>query len=421
MTPGSTITITGSGFGPGGQLVSWDDFESGSDGLALHNVDPVIGPRWTNMVPTNVVRYSAERALSGTLSAKIHWQTYSICAFGWTNQGPHRTIYMTLWRYHDPSDPVLPPTYNHKVAYFYGAGSSGGATELQQWLPFMIPAGTQGWASQLQNQPGRIYYWNGPTYGQTNYNWGRWETYIAYDTTPAADDGYVENWYNCVRYVSSGGQNLCDVVGGNAVDDIRIGHMFQGYENMTYVRSYIDDVYISTSRARVELGNASTFTNCTTREILVPQSWGAGVISATMRYSRFTPGSQAYVFVVHENGTTSSGHQVTLSGSGDTVPPTLTIISPVAAGGTYESPALTVDVSGTASDNVGVAVVRWSNSLGGSGVAQGTNSWNVADLPLQPGTNLVTITAVDAAGNETQRQITVLYDTPGPPGQPIRN
>ncbi len=416
MVPGATVTITGTNFGAGGQLLSWDDFERGSNGTTIHNVAPVVGPNWTNMIPTNPARYSNERSNSGSMSAKISWETYSICAFGTTNIGAQRSIYMTFWRYHDPSNPTLAPTYNHKTAYFYGP-----ANELNQWLPFMIPAGTQGWASQLQNQPGRIYYWNGPTYAQTTYNWGRWETFINYDTSLATNDGYVEDWYNCVRYVSSANQDLSNTEGGNGVEDIRIGHMFQGYENMDYVRSYIDDVYISTSRARVELGNASTFTACTLREILVPQSWGSSVITATMRYNRFTPGSQAWLFVVDANGTPSAGRQVTLGGSADTTPPSLGITAPVAPGGTYDAPALTVDVSGTASDNVGIGSIRWANSLGGSGVAQGTTTWLVDNLPLQPGTNVVTVTAADNAGNETQRQITVLYQAPGMPGQPIRN
>lgn len=415
-TSGSTITITGSNFGPGGQLITWDDFEGGANGDAIHSVEPVIGPTWTNMVPSNMVRYSNERSLSGSLSAKVSWDAYSIAAFGWTNRGPFRTVYMTFWRYHDPSSPVLQVTDNHKLAYFYGPDAAG---ELNQWLPFMIPAGTQGWASQLQNRPGRIYYWNGPTYSQTNYNWGRWETYIAYETTVEADNGYVEDWYNCVRYVSAGNQNLCDVAGGNAVDDIRIGHMYQGYEAMDYIRSYYDDVYISTSRARVELGNAPVFTNCTQREILIPESWESGTITARLHYSRFAGGSQAYVFVVDENGVASPGRAVTLAGTGDTVGPTLSISTPVAAGGTFDCPAMYVNVTGTASDNTAVALVRWSNSAGGSGIAQGTTSWSVSNLPLQWGTNEITVTAVDNGGLETQGRITVQFVGPAQPGQPI--
>ena len=64
-------------------------------------------------------------------------------------------------------------------------------------------------------------------------------------------------------------------------------------------------------------------------------------------------------------------------------------------------------MSGTASDNVGVAAVKWSVSTGGSGDAVGTTAWS-ARVPLLTGTNVVTLRAYDAAGNSGWRTITVV-------------
>ena len=44
---------------------------------------------------------------------------------------------------------------------------------------------------------------------------------------------------------------------------------------------------------------------------------------------------------------------------------------------------------------------------GGSGVASGTTSWAMANIPLQTGTNVITVTAVDAAGNRGTDTLTV--------------
>ena len=66
-----------------------------------------------------------------------------------------------------------------------------------------------------------------------------------------------------------------------------------------------------------------------------------------------------------------------------------------------------IAVSGTASDNVGVAVVKWTTSNGYSGTAAGTGTWS-ASVPLLVGTNVVTIRAFDAAGNSSWRAITVV-------------
>src|SRR5690606_8276847 len=61
--------------------------------------------------------------------------------------------------------------------------------------------------------------------------------------------------------------------------------------------------------------------------------------------------------------------------SGDTTAPTVTITSPTSAT-TYATNQSSIALQGTASDNVGVTQVTWSNSRGGSGTASGTTSWS---------------------------------------------
>jgi hypothetical protein len=91
--------------------------------------------------------------------------------------------------------------------------------------------------------------------------------------------------------------------------------------------------------------------------------------------------------------------------SGDTTPPTLQIKSP---GFTVVSTsASAIAISGTASDNVAVTVVKWTNSTGDAGVAAGTASWS-ANVPLLVGTNSITLRAYDAAGNSAWRALTVV-------------
>ena len=90
----------------------------------------------------------------------------------------------------------------------------------------------------------------------------------------------------------------------------------------------------------------------------------------------------------------------------DGVPPTVDITAP-ATGATFSTTSTTIAIAGTASDNVGVSQVSWSNNKGGSGVATGTTSWSVASVSLQPGANVITVTAKDAAGNLATDVLTV--------------
>ncbi len=97
--------------------------------------------------------------------------------------------------------------------------------------------------------------------------------------------------------------------------------------------------------------------------------------------------------------------QPTPTPGGDTTPPSVKILSP---GSTIISTSLaSIHLSGTASDNVGVASVRYATSTGASGPTTGTTIWSV-DVPVLVGTTTITIRAYDAAGNSGWRALTVV-------------
>ncbi|MET1081621.1 MAG: DUF4082 domain-containing protein, partial [Burkholderiales bacterium] len=99
----------------------------------------------------------------------------------------------------------------------------------------------------------------------------------------------------------------------------------------------------------------------------------------------------------------------------DTTAPTVAITTPTSAP-TFSTGTTPLNLGGTASDNVGVTQVSWTNDRGGSGVASGTTTWSVSGIPLQSGVNLITVTARDAANNPGTATLSVTYtpDTSGP-------
>ncbi|MEN6355815.1 MAG: hypothetical protein ABFD83_01885 [Armatimonadota bacterium] len=77
---------------------------------------------------------------------------------------------------------------------------------------------------------------------------------------------------------------------------------------------------------------------------------------------------------------------------------------------TYTTPRPILDIAGTADDDsngVGINSVTWSNDRGGSGTCSGTTSWVHNGIYLEPGTNVITITAYDTPGNSTRYTLTV--------------
>jgi hypothetical protein len=88
------------------------------------------------------------------------------------------------------------------------------------------------------------------------------------------------------------------------------------------------------------------------------------------------------------------------------LPPTVTITSPT-TDPAFVSPSSVLSIAGTATDDVGVFQVAWFNDRGGAGIATGTNDWSVPSIPLLPGQNVITVTAIDTNGNASQDTLTV--------------
>ncbi len=98
----------------------------------------------------------------------------------------------------------------------------------------------------------------------------------------------------------------------------------------------------------------------------------------------------------------------------DTTAPTVAITTPTASG-SYSTANATVALGGTTSDNVGVTSVTWTNAASNiNGTASLTSpSWSIASVALALGSNAITVTAHDAAGNNRNATLTVTYNPGG--------
>lgn len=100
----------------------------------------------------------------------------------------------------------------------------------------------------------------------------------------------------------------------------------------------------------------------------------------------------------------------------DTQSPVVAITSPT-SGTSYSTENASINIGGTASDNIGVNRVAWRSSTGGSGSATGTATWTASNIALTAGANIITISAEDTVGNKGEKTLTVTYtppDTAGP-------
>ncbi|MGD9288433.1 MAG: fibronectin type III domain-containing protein, partial [Desulfobacterales bacterium] len=82
-----------------------------------------------------------------------------------------------------------------------------------------------------------------------------------------------------------------------------------------------------------------------------------------------------------EDGNESAYSEELVHIAEDTTPPTLTITTPT-SGSTYSTSQPQLSIGGTASDNVAVTLVSWSNSRGGNGTCSEVNSWSSSGIVL---------------------------------------
>ena len=89
---------------------------------------------------------------------------------------------------------------------------------------------------------------------------------------------------------------------------------------------YMDQIYIDNTRARVMIGNASTYAASGHFEMQPPTAWNSNgqSVTATVNQGSFANGATAYVYVVDSTGAVNAnGYAVTFGsgGGGDTTPP----------------------------------------------------------------------------------------------------
>jgi len=95
--------------------------------------------------------------------------------------------------------------------------------------------------------------------------------------------------------------------------------------------------------------------------------------------------------------------------SPDFAPPTLTIDFPT-VNATYATSFSTINLSGQSGDDRGVAKVEWANDRGGAGTSNSCAPWSINGIILQPGLNIIDVTATDTNGNVSTDTLSVTYN-----------
>jgi len=305
LASGQPATITGSGFGqkiPAAPY-KWDDFDDGSPG---DFVAPGEGPPWSLFATQSGKRPRYSLARPRYVGDGACWQEFGDGNYNSTlalHDVPDARWYVSAWYYDDSQGAV---SRNEKVLSWRGA-------------PLDAPDTNPQFRYGLDNGNGHTYVtdcsgnsraddWRHPLKRQDQ--WRRLECY--YDAGTPAGGGVVRTWDDCVPEVSLSGvfvDAACNVA------DLYFHHYFAVSSSDGAPASqnwYWSEIYVDTTMARVELGDAAQWDACTHREIQIPVSWSDGQLQITARQGGFTAGQQLYIYVVDREGTVNAqGYPVT--------------------------------------------------------------------------------------------------------------
>ena len=135
-----------------------------------------------------------------------------------------------------------------------------------------------------------------------------------------------------------------------------------------------------------------------------------GACTSPQNYSALAAGAHTFqVRAIDRAGNidpTPATFSWTIDTALDTTPPAILLVSPTSSP-TYSASDPRLTLSGSASDDVGVTQVTWTNSRGGGGSASGTTNWIADGILLRLGMNVLAVTARDAAGNTATTTLTV--------------
>ncbi len=306
------MNITGVGFGTKNTAspLKWDDFENGSAGQLLKNIDP----QWIPDPPdrdgalyTDSLKHSGNLSVCNYTPGRSEFDTNHF-----TFSPSVEEVYVSYWWRIDNADTddygivkltrITSSTNAGGGGFYNGAGATG--------LSNMNP---RYWGSPL------IFYDAGEgevdlDYLTTPFNsWVRIEMYKKVSTAGIADGkiiartiGYEELIYDSLITRASGQTFLQDTV--------LLGLMMANPEGEYEI--YIDDIYIDTTLSRVELGDAPHWDACSHREIQLPATWSDTGITAKINFGSFSSTDKLYVYVVDENGQHNvEGYPLTYTGS----------------------------------------------------------------------------------------------------------
>lgn len=317
-----TVTINGTGFGPGPEVVLFDDFNSGKTGSAVDLAGPIIG-KWG--ASTDYLGVPTIETFNGSQAMRIR---------DWGQTGMNRIAQLEALLPRRVNDVyfsysvVVPPG-----RYFSGASTDNTFPDVSSWKFTWIADGTNAISSTtiynlcVPTHVGSGSFQLGGNSGTLSYisigNYWNWhdKNYFSYgalanDTNPTGAAG-TWFWQHSGKSGSPYTRTSTDkpiMPAGvtTAFDRVKFPGWF-GNGTYTNFEAYYDDVYVAVGNnalARVELSDSTALSSSVKNVALPVFSWSDTRIEARVHREHFGTDNPMYV-KVHDRTNAVSVQELT--------------------------------------------------------------------------------------------------------------
>lgn len=317
FSKGGTATISGSGFGTKSTAApqKWDNFESGTLGVNIPGQNAVVGGAWSGYTSsTTYPTYSNVQLRTNSTRSSRHAFDGSNYNVSLDVNAVNAEYYFSFWYYTTQPDAAR----QSKPWVIYGSSAA---------QEFYVGWGQIGVDSQLRSncidQSGSLSaVYDGALENHRN-RWIRMEVYARQSSSAGANDGVYRIW------ISNGTNTTSLAIEKNPAITRTTSNYWRQVELGTYNgggggswSAYMDDIYVDSTQARVEICDTATWAARTHCEIQIPTAWSDSTISFNVNQGSFLSLSNSYIYAVDRNGiSNSNGYIVSGSGSILNTPP----------------------------------------------------------------------------------------------------
>lgn len=320
VTDGATVTVNGSGFGTmGGDVIGYIRGDEAADGAAAHGVTATVGTIDTYLIGVGDDT-GGDHMLFATAGAngnkarglrrlQTGRNTGNTARGGAGFTGFNTTKYfMSFWARNSNYTWPSPNSNNYKRFYSFGNGTS----DLPQTMLF-VPA-SQNSVGFYNNNPyssdassvRNMINTEGWVGADDDNTWHNWAIYTDFANTPTTRNGVLRVWRNQELGISS---DTWAGRGPGVTDTTYTRQMYLGYydQNMTGVISDFRDFYFASTRARIEVCDASTYTASTHCEIQLAReaNWAnTAVTGVVLNRGSFSSLTGTYMYMILSSGAT---------------------------------------------------------------------------------------------------------------------